>query len=122
MADEADPEGKGRALAETLFGGIPPNSALPAEFQKLTLEHLFGGVWQDERLTLQQRSMITCTALVAMNREAEQRVHFTGARNLGIPRGQVEAMITHIAHYAGWPSAVSAFRVLKEVWPEEEAQ
>ncbi|MEL6286126.1 MAG: carboxymuconolactone decarboxylase family protein [Pseudomonadota bacterium] len=122
MADPSDPHAKGRALAERLFGGIPPNSAMPPEFQKMTLEHLFGGVWQDERLTLQQRSMITCTALVAMNREAEQRVHFTGAKNLGIPRSQIEAMITHVAHYAGWPSGVSAFRVLKEVWPEDGAQ
>jgi alkylhydroperoxidase/carboxymuconolactone decarboxylase family protein YurZ len=29
-------------------------------------------------------------------------------------------MITHAAHYAGWPVAASAFRVLAEVWPEVE--
>lgn len=120
MAEHETPEAKGRALVQALIGGIPTDSVLPPEFQKMTVEHLFGTVWQDERLDIPQRSLITCTALVSMGREAEQRIHFVGAKNLGIPREQISAMITHVAHYAGWPNAVSAFRVLKEVWPEEE--
>jgi 4-carboxymuconolactone decarboxylase len=54
---------------------------------------------------------------VALARENEQRLHFRGAKNLGIPRRKVETMIAHVAHYAGWPVAVGAFRVLDEVWP-----
>ena len=50
------------------------------------------------------------------------RLHFRGARNLGIERSKIEAMITHVAHYAGWPVAVSALRVLGEVWDEMDAQ
>lgn len=118
MSDTSEAEAKGRALLETMIGGIPKNSVMPPAFRQMTLEHLFGGVWQDERLEFAQRSMITCAALVALNREAELRVHFTGAKNLGVPREQIDAMITHIAHYAGWPVAVSAYRVLKEVWPD----
>ncbi|MBQ0721104.1 MAG: carboxymuconolactone decarboxylase family protein [Gammaproteobacteria bacterium] len=94
--------------------------AMPEKFVDYTLEHLFGDVWQGEELSLQQRSLITCTILVALNREAEQRIHFPGAKNLGLEREQLEAMITHAAHYAGWPVAASAFRVLAEVWPVEE--
>ena len=95
-------------------------SALPKKFTDYTMEHLFGEVWQGEELTLPQRSLITCTILVALNREAEQRIHFPGARNLGVERETLEAMIVHAAHYAGWPVAASAFRVLAEVWPVEE--
>ena len=95
-------------------------SALPEKFTDYTMEHLFGEVWQGEELTLPQRSLITCTILVALNREAEQRIHFPGARNLGVERETLEAMIVHVAHYAGWPVAASAFRVLSEVWPVEE--
>ena len=60
---------------------------------------------------------MTCAVLIALGREPEQRVHFTGARNLGIPRAKIEAIIAHIAHYAGWPVAVGASRSLKEAWP-----
>jgi alkylhydroperoxidase/carboxymuconolactone decarboxylase family protein YurZ len=30
-------------------------------------------------------------------------------------------MITHLAHYAGWPCAASAVQVLNEVWPTDAA-
>ncbi len=96
-------------------------AAVPEKFTNYTMEHLFGDVWQGEELSLEQRSLITCTILVALNREAEQRIHFPGARNLGVERETLEAMIVHAAHYAGWPCAASAFRVLSEVWPVEES-
>ncbi len=92
---------------------------MPKALADYTMEHLFGDVWQQDDLSLQERSLITCTILVALNRENEQHVHFVGARNLGIPRAKIEAMITHAAHYAGWPCAATASGVLNEVWPAD---
>ena len=60
--------------------------------------------------------------LTALGRENEQRLHFRGARNLGIERTTLEAVSNHIAYYAGWPVAVSAMRTLDEVWEEMDAQ
>ena len=124
MSDE-EKRNKGIAFFKKLVEGQerPAKSvraAMPEKFTQYTMEHLFGDVWQGEELPLELRSLITCTILVALNREAEQRIHFPGARNLGVEREQLEGMITHAAHYAGWPCAASAFRVLNEVWPAEE--
>ena len=113
---------RGRELAGRLLAGAPAGRRLPREMARHTMAHLFGDVWQGEGLTLEERSLITCTVLVATGREAEQRLHFRGARNLGIERQKLEAMMTHVAHYAGWPVAVSALRVLDEVWEEMDAQ
>ncbi len=113
---------QGRELAARLFAGLPPSRGVHADLMSHTVDHLFGEIWQDERLSLQQRSLITCTVLVATGREAEQHLHFRGARNLGIERATLEAMITHVAHYAGWPVAVSASRVLGEVWDQMDEQ
>lgn len=111
---------KGMALVQRLFAGVEVGSNdMPPEFTKHTVGHLFGDVWQGAGLSVEQRSLITCVSLVALNREAEQRLHFIGAKNLGISRASIEAMITHVAHYAGWPVSVSAFRVLNDVWPTE---
>ncbi|GAB5459165.1 MAG: hypothetical protein Hens3KO_21950 [Henriciella sp.] len=120
MSDEQEKFAKGMALAQKLFPETEGGPGLPLDFMRHTVGHLFGDVWQGEGLELKQRSLITCTVLVALNREAEQRLHFVGAKNLGIPRTEIEAMITHVAHYAGWPVSVSAFRVLNEVWPKED--
>lgn len=115
---------KGIGVILRLFGGAAGAGPLPENFRRITVEHLFGDVWQGPELAIEERSLLTCTVLVTLNREAEQRIHFRGARNLGIAREKLEGMITHVAHYAGWPVAVSAFRVLDEVWSamDEEAR
>jgi len=105
----------GKLLGDGPGGGV----TLPDDFRRKTVGYLFGEVWTDDTLALEERSLITCVTLVALGRENEQRIHFAGAKNLGIPRKRLEAAITHVAHYAGWPVSVSAFKVLNEVWPEE---
>ena len=42
-------------------------------------------------------------------------------RNLGHDRGTLEAMMIHVAHYAGWPVGASGLRTLGEVWDEMDA-
>lgn len=115
------PDARGRALLETLCGDGNALAHFPDDFRRYTLEHLFGDVWQGADLALQERSLVTCTILVALAREPEQRFHFAAARRLGVPREKLVAMITHAAHYAGWPNAVGALRSLNEVWPEAPA-
>ena len=120
MSDKERRE-KGIELVQRLFAGVDTTGVkMPETLSDYTMRHVFGDLWQQEGLSLQERSLVTCTLLVALNREAEQRLHFAGARNLGVPRSAIEAMIIHAAHYAGWPSAVGASRVLAEVWPEQE--
>jgi len=85
-----------------------------------TVKHLFGTVWTRPGLELPERILITLTALVALNREEAMHAQFGVAYRLGIPRRMLEEMILHVAHYAGWPCAISANRVLNEVWSEEE--
>lgn len=110
----------GRAFAAQLFEGYQSSGpGMIAPLADDTMSRVFGDLWQRPELSHQQRSLITCAFLIALNREAEMRAHFTGARNLGIKRSEMEGMIVHAAYYAGWPSAVTASRVLQEVWPED---
>lgn len=113
---------KGLAMLGKLFG--TPAGDGPAIAEPLgayTVEHLFGEVWQQDDLTLQERSLATCTMLFALNRPEEMKIHFRGARNVGVERHKLLGVIAHGAHYAGWPNSMAALRVLNEVWPEEQA-
>lgn len=111
---------RGRAMVEKLFAGVGGGGErMPKALWNYTIEHLFGDVWQQDDLTLQERSLVTCTISIALYRQNEQRMHFLAAKNLGIPREKIEAMITQTAHYAGWPCAVTASGVLEEVWPAD---
>ena len=118
MTDD-DRRAAGMALVQRLFAGVETGVRLPKKLADYTVEHVFGDVWQGNELALEERSLVTCTLLVALNREGEQRLHFAAARNLGIPRRKLEGVIIQAAHYAGWPSAVGASRVLDEVWPQD---
>ena len=119
--ETSDRHQKGMAMAGKLFPGLDPDALfLPKKFQKYTIEHLFGDVWQGTEISLQERSLATCAALIAMNRTSEQKIHFAVARNLGIPREKLEEIIAHVAHYAGWPVAMSSFHTLNAVWPTDE--
>jgi alkylhydroperoxidase/carboxymuconolactone decarboxylase family protein YurZ len=109
---------KGMAIVRRLVGDGAGAVRLPRQFGEMVVEHLFGAVWSDPTLAVEERSLITNAVLVALGRENEQRIHFRGARNLGISRERLVALITHVGHYAGYPVAVSAFQVLDEVWPE----
>ena len=88
---------------------------------KQIIDMLYGTIWsRTEQLSLQERSMITLTVLVALNRENELKSHLRGAKNLGIAKEKIEEMILHVAHYSGFPTAVSASQLLNKIWDEEK--
>ena len=117
MAD--DRREKGLAMMAQLFGApAGSGTSQPEPLGRYTVEHLFGDVWQQDDLTLQERSLATCTMLIALNRPEEMKVHFRGAKNIGVERTKLLGVIAHAAHYAGWPNSMAALRSLNEVWPE----
>lgn len=95
--------------------------ALPEAFREMTMAHLFGDVWTRPNLELRERSLVTVTTLAALGREAQLRLHLHGALNVGWTRTQLEELLLHVAHYAGWPVAVSALEVLARVVEERQA-
>ena len=98
------------APAQRMFGDISPKLA------ELTDNVLFGDVWARPGLSPRDRSLITVSALIAMNRPDQLRSHLAIARKNGVIQDELVEAITHLAFYAGWPSAVTAISVAKEVF------
>ena len=82
----------------------------------LTEKVLFGDVWERPGLSKRDRSVITVTALVAMNRTEQLPVHLRRALDNGVTRDEIVELITHLAFYSGWPTAMSAMRLAKEAF------
>ena len=82
----------------------------------LTDNVLFGDVWERKGLSKRDRSLITCAALVALNRTEQQVGHFQRAINNGVKKEELLELITHLAFYGGWPVAMSAANVAKKVF------
>src|SRR4051812_36215509 len=86
----------------------------------LTDNVLFGDVWERPGLSKRDRSLITCAALVALNRTEQQTGHFQRAINNGVKKEELLELITHLAFYGGWPVAMSAANVAKKVFEGEQ--
>ncbi len=109
---------KGREVLEEYFGAVPGGGGELDDLMKHTVGSLFGEVWSRPALDLKTRSMITLTALIVLGREPELRIHLRGAHNIGITLETIEEMLLHLAHYGGWPVAVSGQRIAREVYAE----
>jgi 4-carboxymuconolactone decarboxylase len=95
---------------QQMYGDIAP------KFADLSDEVLFGDVWERKDLSKRDRSLITCAALVALGRTEQMSGHFPRAIENGVKREELIEMITHLAFYSGWPTAVSAIGKLREVF------
>ena len=82
----------------------------------LTEKVLFGDIWERPGLSKRDRSVITVTALVAMNRTEQLPFHLRLALENGVTKDELVELITHLAFYSGWPTAMSAIRLAKEVF------
>jgi 4-carboxymuconolactone decarboxylase len=102
--------------AQQMFGEISP------KFAELTDNVLFGDVWERPGLSKRDRSLVTVSALIAMNRPDQLRPHMVRARENGVTQEELIETITHLAFYAGWPSAVTAISVAKDVFRQPSQQ
>src|SRR5581483_7824680 len=82
----------------------------------LTEKVLFGDVWERPGLSKRDRSLITVAALVALYRPEQLRIHLARALDNGLSKEELGEVITHLAFYSGWPTAVTAASVAKEVF------
>jgi 4-carboxymuconolactone decarboxylase len=86
---------------------------------ELTDDVLYGDVWERPQLSKRDRSLVTVAALIAMNRADQLRSHLVRARENGVTQEELIETITHLAFYAGWPNAVSAIGVAREVFEKK---
>ena len=90
------------------------------KFAELNDDVLFGQVWSREKeLSPRDRSFLTVTALITKGAFEQLPYHMATAKKNGITKEEIVAEITHLAFYAGWPKAWSAFNRAKEIWTEE---
>jgi 4-carboxymuconolactone decarboxylase len=110
-----------------MAASTPSSSSSPLEriravvpkLAELTEKVLFGDVWERPELSKRDRSLITCAALVALQRPDQLRGHLARALENGVTKAELSELITHLAFYSGWPTAVTAAAIAKEVFDKQ---
>jgi 4-carboxymuconolactone decarboxylase len=85
---------------------------------ELSEKVLYGDVWERSGLSKRDRSLITVAALTAMYRGDQLKGHIERALANGVTREEIGEVITHIAFYSGWPTAMTAARIAKGVFDQ----
>lgn len=102
--------------AQKLLGDFAPTLV------DLTDRVLFGEVWECKDLSKRDRSVVTVAALVALNRPDQLRFHLNYAVQNGVKKEELIEIITHLAFYAGWPNAMSAITIAKELFSQSPTE
>jgi 4-carboxymuconolactone decarboxylase len=93
---------------------------LTVEFQRFMTAYCWGGIWDDERLSRAQHSLLVLGITAALGKTREFEIHARGALRNGLTPEQLTAVVRQIAVYAGVPSAVSTLEGLRKAISEHE--
>ena len=89
------------------------------DFAHFNDDILFGENWNNDNIDTKTRSIITVVALISQGMtDTSLKYHLQNAKNHGVTKEEIAAIITNTSFYAGWPKAWAAFNLAKEVWSD----
>jgi 4-carboxymuconolactone decarboxylase len=109
MTDSPQSEPSG---AEKMFGNFAP------ALVHYTDDVLFGEAWKRPELSPRDRSLVTVAALTTSGNTEQLVFHLGYAKQNGVTETELIEAITHLAFYAGWPKAMSAMTVAKQIFTD----
>ncbi len=118
MANSDDKRSQGRARFEQVMGFPAPERDGP--FLDMTLDHLFAELWSREGLSTRERRLITLTVLACLGHEPTLRLHLGAAMREELSDAEIDEVMLHIAHYAGWPVGAIGFGVARQLRAERD--
>ena len=101
-----------------MTSGISALQEIAPHLAELTADIVFGDIWERPELSKRDRSLITVAMLAALYRTDQLRAHVRRALDNGVTKEELGEVITQVAFYGGWPTAVNAAIVAKDVFSE----
>ena len=125
--DDAERVHQGMAVRREVLGdehvdrAIAGTTAFTAPFQDLITRYAWGEIWSRPGLSRAERSIVTLTALAALQHEGELAMHVRAALRNGLTPEQIQEVLLQVAVYAGVPAGNRAFAVAQRVLEEQGA-
>ena len=113
---------KGTLGADYVEKNIASADDFTRPFQEAMTAWCWGFGWGDETIDPKTRSMMNLAMIGALGKMDEWELHCRGARNNGVTKEEIRAIIHVIGIYCGVPQALECFRSAKKVIESEEAE
>ncbi len=85
------------------------------QFSGFTKDILWGTIWELPGLSKREKCLITIATILALARVEQLEIYFELGLQSGLTKDEIVSAITHVAFYAGWPTAVSGLVHLNSV-------
>ena len=92
------------------------------DFARMTIEFPFGDLYARGTLDLRTREVAALSALAALGRIPQLRVHVAAALNVGVSRAEVVELLMQTAIYAGFPPALNALAECHDLLTREDME
>lgn len=112
------PARRSSSMPDESAPGRGPYADIAPALDQVTQQVLFGQIWERPGLSKRDRSLITVATLVANYRTNELPFHLERALENGVTKDELTELITHLAFYAGWPTANTAVEIARKVFAE----
>ena len=114
---------RGREWFEKVMGfPAPAGPAGTDPFLDATVDHLFGDVWSRPGLSVRDRRLVTLALLIQLGSEPTLRLHLQATmRQKQLTDAEIDELLLHVAHYAGWPGAAVASQIVRQLRAERDA-
>jgi 4-carboxymuconolactone decarboxylase len=101
--------------------GMPAPAAPADPFVEATVDHLFADVWSRPGLSVRDRRLVTLVVLIQLGNESVLRLHLAATmRQQQLSDLEIDELILHVAHYAGWPGAAVASQIVRQLRAERD--
>jgi 4-carboxymuconolactone decarboxylase len=100
------------ATGESVVAGLRD---LAPDLADWIIDFSYGDVMSRPGLDRRSRQLATIAALTAAGHAPQLAVHIRGALNVGCTRQEIVEVILQMAVYAGFPAAINALNVAREV-------
>ena len=93
------------------------NAVSPA-LQRYDDQVVQGDVWNRPGLSPRDRSIVTVSALITNHQTTEMAQYLERALDSGVTATELSEIITHLGFYSGWPNAMAAVAVTRDVFAQ----
>ena len=106
----------------TIAGWRATVDAAAPGFDEWIIGAVFGGTYQREGLTAQDRQLLIIGALTALGGvDPQLSGHFETSRRIGMTREEMAEALIHLVPYVGLPRVMAALRLVPDALPPRTA-
>ena len=119
---------KGRKILKKIHGmkainAIDGMNDTAPDMARFVYEFPFGDIYSRPGLDIKSRQLVTVSSLATLANAGQQlKAHINGSLNVGLTRVEIVEALMQIAVYAGFPAALNALKIARDVFQERDTE